>query len=60
MVVYSSFLLDVLGLDADLRTAVTLSSSLPTGNLFASCFMATGKMQSELVASNPCGNKSDT
>lgn len=60
MVVYSSLLLDVLGLDGDLRPAVMLNCSWHMGSLFAQCFMATVKMQSELVVPNPCGNKSNT
>lgn len=49
-----------LGFDGELRPSLVLSGSWHTGSLFASCFIAAGKMESELVASNPCGSKSNT
>lgn len=49
-----------LGFDGELRPALMLSGSRHTGSLFASCFIAAGEMESELVASNPCVSKSNT
>lgn len=48
------------GFGGELGPPLVLSGSWHKGSLFASCFLAAGKMESELVASNPCVSKSNT
>lgn len=48
------------GLDGELRLAAMFRASWHTGSPFASCFIAAGKVESELVVSKPCCNKTNT
>lgn len=48
-----------MGFDGELRPAIMLNGSWHAGKLFALCFTAAGKVESELVVSKPCGNKSN-
>lgn len=48
------------GFDGELRLAAMFRASWHAGSPFASCFIAAGKVESELVFFKPCCNKTNT